>query len=215
MSAWEYRIVPAPTKSLKTRGIKGGENRFAHTLEVLMNDMAAEGWEFQRAETLPSIERAGLTGTTTEWRNVMVFRRARAVETEDFEQELLPAPGPVVELEPMAASEPDPSILAASLNKRALDDVSEADAHDVGSSDQFEHLKPVEGQKPGGRQGRGRRKRHQLGKNKMAQDTAQDTRSGDAKSREADDQASNAASEDAAAPNTSAFAQAIDEKSKD
>lgn len=183
MSAWEYRIVPAPTKSLKTRGIKGGENRFAHTLEILMNDMAAEGWEFQRAETLPSIERSGLTGTTTEWRNVMVFRRARADDTEDFEQELLPAPAPIAERAPIAAPEPDPSILAATLDKRALDMETETGAHDI---DAFEHIKAGEGQRAAGRQGRGRRKHHQLGKDKRAQDTAQNLSTDNARPLEAD-----------------------------
>jgi len=72
---FEYKIVPAPTKSLKNKGLKSSEDRFAYTLEELLNGMAAEGWEYQRAETLPSLERAGLTSTTTEWRNVLVFRK--------------------------------------------------------------------------------------------------------------------------------------------
>lgn len=96
MSGWEYKVVPAPTKGVKGKGVKGAEARFAHALEVLMNDMGADGWEFQRAETLPSIERSGLTGSTTEWRNVMVFRRAVEAAMDAFEPELLPAPTPVV-----------------------------------------------------------------------------------------------------------------------
>ncbi|WP_420013646.1 DUF4177 domain-containing protein [Tateyamaria sp.] len=61
-----------------------------------MNQMGADGWEFQRSETLPSIERSGLTGSTTEWRNVMVFRRMVAAPMDAFEPELLPAPVPEV-----------------------------------------------------------------------------------------------------------------------
>lgn len=72
---YEYRIVPAPAKGVKAKGLKTGEERFAHTLEEVLNDMAAEGWEYQRADTLPSQERSGLTSTVTEWRNVLVFRR--------------------------------------------------------------------------------------------------------------------------------------------
>ena len=72
---FEYKIVPAPTKALKNKGLKSPEDRFAFTLEELLNEMGAEGWEYQRAETLPSTERAGLTSTTTEWRNVLVFRK--------------------------------------------------------------------------------------------------------------------------------------------
>ncbi|MEL6807244.1 MAG: DUF4177 domain-containing protein [Pseudomonadota bacterium] len=92
MSQWEYKVVPAPTKGTKARGVKGPEGRFAHALETLMNDLGREGWEYQRADTLPSIERAGLTGSTTEWRNVLVFRRVVAVAMDDFEPELLPPP---------------------------------------------------------------------------------------------------------------------------
>ena len=73
---YEYRVVPAPTKGQKAKGLKTGEARFANAVEALMNQMASEGWEYQRAETLPSTERAGLTSTTTLWRNLLVFRRA-------------------------------------------------------------------------------------------------------------------------------------------
>lgn len=76
MQRYEYKIVPAPNKGTKAKGVKTPEGRFAHTLESLLNELAAEGWEFQRAELLPSEERSGLTGSTTNWRNVLVFRRA-------------------------------------------------------------------------------------------------------------------------------------------
>jgi hypothetical protein len=104
MPGWEYKVVPAPSKGVKAPGIKTAEARFANTLETLMNDMGADGWEFQRAETLPSIERAGLTGTTTEWRNVMVFRRPVAAPIDDFVPELLPAPAPAIAPEPAPAA---------------------------------------------------------------------------------------------------------------
>jgi len=92
MPRFEYKVVPAPAKGLKGKGIKGSEARFSHALQELMNGLAAEGWEYQRAETLPSLERVGLTGSTTEWRNVLVFRRMRENEAELFAPELLPAP---------------------------------------------------------------------------------------------------------------------------
>ncbi len=94
MSQYEYKVVPAPLKGVKSKGLRTAEARFSHTLQELMNQMAAEGWEYQRAETLPSQERAGLTGTTTEWRNVLIFRRAAGADTPDFKPELLPAPEP-------------------------------------------------------------------------------------------------------------------------
>lgn len=73
---FEYKVVPAPTKGQKSKGVKSAEDRFAFALETVMNDLAAEGWEYLRADTLPSVERAGLTGSTTEWRNLLVFRRS-------------------------------------------------------------------------------------------------------------------------------------------
>jgi hypothetical protein len=58
--------------------------------------MSQEGWEYQRAETLPSVERSGLTGSSTEWRNILVFRRVQVSPLDAFEPELLPAPTPPV-----------------------------------------------------------------------------------------------------------------------
>lgn len=92
MSGWEYKVVPAPKKGTKGAGVKGPEGRFANAIETLMNDMGAQGWEYQRAETLPSTERSGLTGSVTEWRNVLVFRRALETPMDTFEPELLPPP---------------------------------------------------------------------------------------------------------------------------
>ncbi|MFK7838090.1 MAG: DUF4177 domain-containing protein [Sulfitobacter sp.] len=102
MPRYEYKVVPAPTKGLKAKGVKGAEARFSHAIQELMNGLAGYGWEYQRAETLPSIERAGLTSTTTEWRNVLVFRRLRENDAEAFSPELLPPP----DVAEQAASEP-------------------------------------------------------------------------------------------------------------
>ncbi|WP_299403967.1 DUF4177 domain-containing protein [uncultured Roseobacter sp.] len=75
MPQYEYRVITAPNRGVKAKGIKTPEDRFSHALEEVMNQMAAEGWEYQRAETLPSVERSGLTSSTTSWRNVLVFRK--------------------------------------------------------------------------------------------------------------------------------------------
>lgn len=72
---YEYKVIPAPAKGKKKRGVKGAEARFAHALETAMNELAADGWEFQRADILPSEERQGLTSTQTIYRSVLVFRR--------------------------------------------------------------------------------------------------------------------------------------------
>ena len=76
MQNYEYKVVPAPNRGKKARGVKTPEARFANGIEGVLNEMAAQGWEFQRAEMLPSEERSGLTGTKTTWRNLLVFRRA-------------------------------------------------------------------------------------------------------------------------------------------
>ena len=83
MGSYEYKVVAAPTRGTRGPGAKGAEGRFALSLEDVMNRMAAEGWEYQRAETLPSEERAGLTNVQTVYRNVLVFRRPRSGDIAD------------------------------------------------------------------------------------------------------------------------------------
>lgn len=75
---YEYKVVPAPVRAVKVRGLKTTADRFAHLLSETMNALAAEGWEYQRAEALPCEERRGLTGTRTTTQTVMIFRRALA-----------------------------------------------------------------------------------------------------------------------------------------
>ncbi|WP_238367047.1 DUF4177 domain-containing protein [Mesobacterium pallidum] len=81
MTRYAYRVVPAPAKGEKAKGVKSAEGRFAHALERLMNEMGAEGWDYLRADTLPSEERTGLTGHVTNWRSVLVFRKALVEDT--------------------------------------------------------------------------------------------------------------------------------------
>lgn len=72
---YEYKVIPAPTRGKKARGLKSPADRFAHALGTVMNEMAAEGWQYLRTDTLPSEERSGLTGRTTVYQNMLVFRR--------------------------------------------------------------------------------------------------------------------------------------------
>ncbi len=78
MSNFEYRVVPAPKRGIKTRGAKSVEDQFAHALTLTINDAAAEGWEYLRTDTLPCEERQGLTGRVTTFQNMLVFRRLTA-----------------------------------------------------------------------------------------------------------------------------------------
>lgn len=118
MSSYEYTVVPAPRKASAPRKVKGPEAKFASTLTDVMNEMAATGWEYQRAETLPCEERQGFTGKTVKYHSVLVFRRALKAE-EKTRPELrptpsfvsaapvIPAPKPRDEAE-KAPSRPDP-----------------------------------------------------------------------------------------------------------
>ena len=125
MPRYEYKVLPAPARGTKAKGVKGAEARFALAVEEMLNLQAAEGWEYQRAEILPSVERAGLTGSTTEWRNMLIFRRALEEDVDGVvlpttavpqpqpvlpsEHDLIPdAPSP--EPEPDPEAEPEPAV---------------------------------------------------------------------------------------------------------
>ena len=75
MAIFEYKVVPAPTRGVKAKGVKGTAARFAHALQDVMNELGAQGWEYQRTDTLPVEERQGLTGKTSSFQNMLVFRR--------------------------------------------------------------------------------------------------------------------------------------------
>lgn len=95
MQRYEYRVIPAPRRGEKARGVKTTEERFALALTTLMNRMGAEGWDYVRAEALPCDERAGLTGgTKTSFQNMLVFRRALPMAEAGhvaLSEEILPA----------------------------------------------------------------------------------------------------------------------------
>ncbi|NOD74770.1 MULTISPECIES: DUF4177 domain-containing protein [unclassified Ruegeria] len=134
MQRYEYKVIPAPQKGVKAKGVKTPEGRFAVSVEQVLNQMGQDGWEYQRAELLPSEERAGLTGSTTNWRNVLVFRRVVEEEVDaseigtapDMDSTPLaqPVPGPdeVQAPKPIAAEADEPP-----LSLKRSDEVSEAD----------------------------------------------------------------------------------------
>lgn len=76
MQRFEFKVIPAPKRGEKARGVKTTEDRFALALTLLMNELGAEGWDYVRADSLPCEERTGFTGTKTTFQNVLVFRRA-------------------------------------------------------------------------------------------------------------------------------------------
>ena len=124
MQRFEYKVIPAPKRGEKARGVKSTEDRFAYALTQLMNQLGAEGWDYVRADALPCEERVGLTGTKTTFQNMLVFRRGigGAVTEERTATRLLlsdPVPAPAPRLgpaeTPMPASSPSvgPAKLAA------------------------------------------------------------------------------------------------------
>ena len=76
--SYEYKVIPAPVRGLKAKGVKTQEERFAHALEQAMNELADDGWEYIRADTLPCEQRDGLMSKTTVFQNMLVFRRAKS-----------------------------------------------------------------------------------------------------------------------------------------
>ncbi len=75
MIRYEYKVIPAPKKGRKAKGLRTSEARFANALQDVMNEMGAEGWEYLRCDTLPAVERQGLTGKATVYQNMLVFGR--------------------------------------------------------------------------------------------------------------------------------------------
>lgn len=73
---FEYKVIPAPKKGKRGKGVRGAEGKFANALMLVMNELGAEGWEYLRTDTLPSEVRTGLTGRTTVFQNMLVFRRS-------------------------------------------------------------------------------------------------------------------------------------------
>ena len=99
---YEYKVVPAPRRGEKARTAKTTEDRFAYAVQSLMNGLAADGWEYVRADTLPCDERSGLTGTKTSFQNLLVFRRAlddgKAMPAFIEMDRAAPAPDPIPRL---------------------------------------------------------------------------------------------------------------------
>lgn len=83
---WDYRVIPAPVKGRRARGVKGAEAQFALAVESIINEMAARGWEYCRAEMLPQEERRA----RVTYRNLLVFRREAGQTTEAGEMPPLP-----------------------------------------------------------------------------------------------------------------------------
>tara|TARA_R110002096_G_scaffold120749_2_gene261543 strand:- start:7408 stop:7896 length:489 start_codon:yes stop_codon:yes gene_type:complete len=85
MSIYEYKVIPAPFSGKRGKGVKGADGRFANALSETINELAGDGWEYIRAESLPSVERKGVMRKRHEsFQNVLVFRRANEVKESEI-----------------------------------------------------------------------------------------------------------------------------------
>ncbi|MGI3184843.1 DUF4177 domain-containing protein [Nioella aestuarii] len=102
MTRFEYKVVPAPNRGLKAKGVKRAEDRFALALSTLMNELGAEGWDYVRADILPTEERSGIASKQTVYHNMLIFRRV----LEDGEEAPEPLALEKVE-DPLALTAPE------------------------------------------------------------------------------------------------------------
>ena len=129
---FEYRVVPAPAKGKKAKGVKTPQARFALGVEAVLNEMAADGWEYLRAELLPSEERSGLTGTVTRWRNVLVFRRPMVVPVVTPVDASAP---PAVEEPPQTGGAEPPSLPSGAVSAEGTGDAAPENGNPEGKPD--------------------------------------------------------------------------------
>lgn len=86
MSKFEYMVIPTPRRPKRAKGVKGEPARFANVLTEAINEIAAEGWEFYKTETLPMEAKPGLFSKRVEmFQSVMVFRRIEISAPADDE----------------------------------------------------------------------------------------------------------------------------------
>lgn len=132
MKRYEYNVVPAPKKGKRAKGVKGAEARFAHALAECMNELAADGWEYLRTDTLPSEERSGITGRATVFQNMLVFRREVSAEAAGIGRRLDEMSSETI---PRLPSATEANTVAEAAESAALvekSDKADADAKDEG-----------------------------------------------------------------------------------
>ena len=110
---YEYKVVPAPRKGRKAKGLKTPGERFANALAATINLHAADGWDYVRTDTLPSEERKGLTGKTTVFQNMLIFRRQVSTAEASLRPVDPPATSPAPPLGPPVAVETEAAPPAA------------------------------------------------------------------------------------------------------
>ncbi len=118
---YEYKVVPAPQRAAKAKGLKTTAERFAHALAERINAEAAGGWQFLRSESLPCEERTRLGGSKLSQQVVMIFARELGQARPDAAAALaaVQQSEPALRNEPRARSDDDePAISTAPAPQR-------------------------------------------------------------------------------------------------
>jgi hypothetical protein len=78
MTHYDYKVVPAPIRSKRVKGVQSAEEQFALTLAEEINAVARQGWEYVRAETLHhETPRGWFRRAASSDQSVLIFRRER------------------------------------------------------------------------------------------------------------------------------------------
>jgi hypothetical protein len=109
MSYFEYKVIPAPRRVKRVKGLHDPSELFAHTLTDAINEQAREGWEYVRAESLTAETPKGwLRRSSEEDQSVLVFRRER--ETLGPRVAAVHEPAPERRAAPAEPPAPEPSV---------------------------------------------------------------------------------------------------------
>ena len=110
MQSYEYRVVPAPRRPARVKGLRKPQERFARTVEGEMNRLAQDGWEFVRSDTLPCEQKQGwFSRPVTVFETMLVFRRPLAqvqAEGHDLPHASATMPPPVALTPPAFVAAP-------------------------------------------------------------------------------------------------------------
>lgn len=108
MSYYDYKVIPAPKRAKKVKGISGSADLFALTLTEAINEVSRQGWEYYCSESL-SISTPGgwFRPSVTEEQTVLVFRKPR----EHLSPRLAAAPIEAAEPRTRGAETPRPGVM--------------------------------------------------------------------------------------------------------
>jgi hypothetical protein len=116
MTYYDYKVIPAPKRAKRVKGVHGAEDLFALTLTEAINEVARQGWEYVRAEHLPAeAPRGWFRAPSAGEQTVLVFRRAR----ESAGPRLVAATRPEPAAEPPAPEPPRPPSEQAAVDRLA------------------------------------------------------------------------------------------------